>query len=438
MEGLEVRSYVEASNQVEVSVMKRIWRWTIFMIAGFALTACGGFLPLDNEVEAGTFGPAYQPEEHQSRTFDTLWTHIEDTYIYYETADVDWETIESRYSQRIETGLSNQEFISLLDELEGDLPEGSFLHQPRSERIEADLTDASTYDGIGAFIGFQEAEEPHIVILAVIEGSPAEAAGLKAHDSIFSIDSDPILLEEGLNAVNRIRGAAGSSVTLTVQSPGEERKQLEVERAKLTSTGKLETDVITGTNIGYLLFPPIGYEGIEQDIYESLQGMTASRELGGLILDLRIANSSRGWPLETLFSMFHGDAIGELYNRNQEQVVQVEAQDVFGSQSVPLVILIGENTSGFPEVFAASLQMNKRATLVGSPTSGDVETQSSFYLPDGSRIFVESTSFRLTNGTEIGQQGVTPDIPVEGGWDEVLPENDPVLDEAIEFLETDS
>ena len=261
---------------------------------------------------------------------------------------------------------------------------------------------------------------------------------MKAHDSIFSIDSDPILLEEGLNAVNRIRGAAGSSVTLTVQSPGEERRQLEVERAKLTSTGKLETDVITGTNIGYLLFPPIGYEGIEQDVYESLQGMTASRELGGLILDLRIANSSRGWPLETLFSMFHGDAIGELYNRNQEQVVQVEAQDVFGSQSVPLVILIGENTSGFPEVFAASLQMNKRATLVGSPTSGDVETQSSFYLPDGSRIFVESTSFRLTNGTEIGQQGVTPDIPVEGGWDEVLPENDPILDEAIEFLETES
>lgn len=418
--------------------MKRIWRWTIFMIVGLVLTACGGFLPLDNEEEAGAYGPAYQPEEHQSRTFDTLWTHIEDTYIYYETADVDWETIESRYSQRIEAGLSNQEFILLLDELEGDLPEGSFLHQSRSERIEADLTDAITYDGIGAFIGFQEAEEPHIVILAVIEGSPAEAAGLKAHDSIFSIDGDPILLEEGLNAVNRIRGAAGSSVTLTVQSPGEEQRQLEVKRAKLTSTGKLETDVITGTNIGYLLFPPIGYEGIEQDVYESLQGMTASRELGGLILDLRIANSSRGWPLETLFSMFHGDAIGELYNRNQEQVVQVEAQDVFGSQSVPLVILIGENTSGFPEVFAASLQMNKRATLVGSPTSGDVETQSSFYLPDGSRIFVESTSFRLTNGTEIGQQGVTPDIQIEGGWDEVLPENDPVLDEAIQFLENES
>ncbi len=418
--------------------MKRIWRWTIFMIVGLVLTACGGFLPLDNEEEAGAYGPAYQPEEHQSRTFDTLWTHIEDTYIYYETTDVDWETIESRYSQRIEAGLSNQEFILLLDELEGDLPEGSFLHQSRSERIEADLTDAITYDGIGAFIGFQEAEEPHIVILAVIEGSPAEAAGLKAHDSIFSIDGDPILLEEGLNAVNRIRGAAGSSVTLTVQSPGEEQRQLEVKRAKLTSTGKLETDVITGTNIGYLLFPPIGYEGIEQDVYESLQGMTASRELGGLILDLRIANSSRGWPLETLFSMFHGDAIGELYNRNQEQVVQVEAQDVFGSQSVPLVILIGENTSGFPEVFAASLQMNKRATLVGSPTSGDVETQSSFYLPDGSRIFVESTSFRLTNGTEIGQQGVTPDIQIEGGWDEVLPENDPVLDEAIQFLENES
>jgi carboxyl-terminal processing protease len=418
--------------------MKRIWRSTIFVILSLALSACGGFLPLDDDLEAGEFGPVYQPKEHQSRTFEALWSHLEETYIYYETADVDWNALEERYSQRIESGLSNDEFTSLMDQLEADLPAGSIVHQSRSERIEADLTDASTYDGIGAFIGFQEEEEPHIVILAVIEGSPAEAVGLKAHDSIYSIDGDPILLEEGLNAVNRIRGAAGSSVMLTVQTPGEEQRQLEVERAKLTSTGKLQTDVITGTNIGYLLFPPIGYQGIEQDVFASLQDMTTSRELGGLILDLRIANSSRGWPLETLFSMFDGGEIGELYNRDEEQVVQVQAQDAFGSQSVPLVLLVGENTSGFPEIFAASLQMNERATLIGSPTTGEVETQSSFYLPDGSRIFIESTSFRLIDGTEIGQQGVTPEILVEGGWDDIQAGNDPILDEAVQFLETES
>jgi carboxyl-terminal processing protease len=418
--------------------MKRIWRSTIFVILSLALSACGGFLPLDNDLEAGEFGPVYQPEEHQSRTFEALWSHLEETYIYYETADVDWNALEERYSQSIESGLSNDEFTSLMDQLEADLPAGSIVHQSRSERIEADLTDASTYDGIGAFIGFQEEEEPHIVILAVIEGSPAEAVGLKAHDSIYGIDGDPILLEEGLNAVNRIRGAAGSSVMLTVQTPGEEQRQLEVERAKLTSAGKLQTDVITGTNIGYLLFPPIGYQGIEQDVFASLQDMTTSRELGGLILDLRIANSSRGWPLETLFSMFDGGEIGELYNRDEEQVVQVQAQDAFGSQSVPLVLLVGENTSGFPEIFAASLQMNERATLIGSPTTGEVETQSSFYLPDGSRIFIESTSFRLIDGTEIGQQGVTPEILVEGGWDDIQAGNDPILDEAVQFLETES
>jgi carboxyl-terminal processing protease len=272
------------------------------------------------------------------------------------------------------------------------------------------------------------------VILAVIDGSPAEAAGLKAHDSIFGIDGNPVLLEEGLDAVNRIRGPAGSSVSLEVQSSGKPQRTVDVERAKLTSTGKLEAYNIVGTDYAYLLFPPLGYTGLDQDVFNSLQKLSADRELKGLVLDLRIANSSRDWPLDALFTMFHNGKIGELYNRSQKQTVEVKGEDVFGSQTVPLVILVGKNTNGFSEIFAASLQMYKRATIVGETTPGDVETQSSFYLPDGSRVFVASTSFRLSNGEEIGNTGVKPDVQIAASWDQVLPSDDPVLDQAIEIL----
>lgn len=406
------------------------------VLISLLLSACAGLIGVEEETSTGQYGPAYSPQEHQQRTFDALWQNLQDSYIYYEDADVDWDDLQAEYSAKINAGLTHEEFTSLIDELITDLPEGSFAYQSRADRLEADLADTATYDGIGAFVGFQEEDVPHIVILAVIEGSPAEQAGLKAHDSIFSIDGSPVLLEEGLSVVQRIRGPAGSSVSLDVQSPGMPKRTVDVERARLTSTGKLEASNIVGTNYGYMLFPPLGYDGLDQDVFNALQTLTTNRTLDGLILDLRITNSSRGWPLEVLYTMFGDGEIGELYNRTDTQPIELEGQDVFSSQTVPLVILVGENTTGFPEVFAGSLQMHERAVIVGAQTTGEVETSSTFYLPDGSRMFVQTTSFRLPNGVEIGNIGITPDFVVDASWDEIGSDHDPVLERALLILGT--
>ena len=258
-----------------------------------------------------------------------------------------------------------------------------------------------------------------------MEGSPAEKAGLKAHDSILEIDGTPIQLEEGITAINRVQGPAGSSVTLSIQSPGSTERSIDVKRGKLSSTGKLEASTIAGTNYGYLLFPPIGYSTLADDVTKSLQTFTTNRTLEGVILDLRIAGSTRGWPLEDLYNMFYHGAMGEFYNREKKQSVEVKGQDVLSSQKVPLVILVGQNTSGSPEILAGSLQMHKRATVIGETTPGAIEASSSYYLPDGSEAFIETTSFVLPNGDELGTTGVAPDISLQQGWDEVLPNHDP-------------
>lgn len=408
---------------------------SLILILSTVLSACIGLIPLDDKPATGDFGPAYSPEEHQIRVFEALWTHLQDNYIYYETADVDWDALNEKYLGRINSGLSNEEFTALIQELSTELPSGSLTYQSRDERIEAETSDLSTYDGIGAFIGFREDPVPHIILLSVIEGSPAEQAGLKAHDSIFKIDGNPIELEEGTNAVNRIRGPAGSSVMLDVQSPGTPERSVELQRAKLTSTGALESELIPETNYGYLLLPPIGYDNLMKDLLASLQSFTTNRTLDGLILDLRIAGSARGWPLEELLTLFHDGNVGEFYNnQNQKQAISINGQDQFSSQSVPLVILVGQNTTGSPEILAASLQAGDRAEIVGANTPGEIESTASFYLPNGSRVFIESASFRLLNGEELGNNGVQPDVVVEAGWDEVLPDADPVLEAAIEVL----
>jgi carboxyl-terminal processing protease len=406
------------------------------LLLSFGLSACIGLLPLEEEPVSGDYGPQYSLQEHQTRTFDALWANLQENYIYFDSADVKWEALRGDYQSRIDSGLTDKEFISMLGGLESDLPEGSLTYQSRAERIEGDIANDATYEGIGAFVGFDANPEPHIILLSIIEGSPAEKAGLKAHDSIFAIDGNPILLEEGIQAVERVRGPSGSTVTLTVQSPGKAERAVDVQRGKLTSTGKLETKQISGTNYGYLLFPPIAYDTLGEDVLAALQTFTTNQKLEGLILDLRIAGSSRGWPLEALFILFYDGTIGEFYNRSDSQSVQVTGQDAFGSQTVPLVILVGNNTQGFSEILAASLQMHKRATIIGATTPGAIETTSAYYLPDGSRIYVESTSFKLPNGDEVGNNGVSPDVQVEAGWDEILPNVDPVIDSAVEALES--
>ena len=405
------------------------------LILSFALSGCIGLMPLEDEPVTGEFGPRLSLQEQQTKTFEALWQSVEENYIYFETASVDWKSLRSQYQERIDAGLTADEFTALLDELEDELPAGSLLHETRAERIERETADTSTYEGIGAFVGFVEDPEPHIVLLDVIEDSPAEQAGLKPHDSVFEIDGNPVLLEEGLSAVDRVRGPAGTSVTLLIQSPGTPERSVEVKRGKLTTTGQLEAYNIVNTNYGYLLFPPVGYETLAADVVQSLEVFTSNRRLEGLILDLRIASSSRGWPLEALYTMFYDGELGEFYNRQNKQRIEVEGQDVDGSQEIPLVILVGENTTGLPEVFAGSLQMHKRATVIGEATPGGIESTSAFYLPDGSQAFIESTSFLLPNGEDIGTTGVIPDIRIPTGWDEVLPDRDPVLDRAIQHLD---
>ena len=100
-----------------------------------------------------------------------------------------------------------------------------------------------------------------------------------------------------------------------------------------------------------------------------------------------------------------------------------------------MIILVGANTSGSPEILAGSLQEYERAIIIGETTPGAIEATTTYHLPDGSRVFIETTSFRLRNGGDLGNSGVQPDYQIDAGWDDVYPKSDPVLEKAIELLE---
>jgi len=115
-----------------------------FMLLSLVLSACAG-LPSEEETAAADFGPGYSIQEHQVRTFDALWGHLQDEYVYFDGENLDWESIHDKYRTKITNGLTSEEFAALLNGLESELPNNSLMYQPRAERIETAIADLSTY-----------------------------------------------------------------------------------------------------------------------------------------------------------------------------------------------------------------------------------------------------------------------------------------------------
>lgn len=371
----------------------------------------------------------------QLQIFETAWEAVRDQYVRADYNGVDWNAVGDQYRARISAGLSDDEFAQAMRDMLAELPQGQASYQTRAERLEADSADTSQYQGIGAFIAFRTEPEPHVVILSVIEDSPAEQAGLQPHDSIYAIDGESVRADESETVATRIRGPANTSVTVTVQSPGGRRRNLTIPRGQITAADVLRGGEIPAAHVAYYRLPVVADPDMPQLIAQNLQELGAQSELKGVILDLRVSHAGgQGWPLGEMLTLFGDSALGEFYTRTTTETVTVEGQDLAGSQTVPLVILIGPDTQGSSEIFAGALQGAKRAVLVGLPTPGDVEGFSEIPLSDGSRLFLATSSFRTLDGADLALSGLKPNVTVSDDWDQVSVDNDPVLAAAVGLL----
>jgi C-terminal processing protease CtpA/Prc len=136
--------------------------------------------------------------------------------------------------------------------------------------------------------------------------------------------------------------------------------------------------------------------------------------------------------------MFTDGEVGWTVSRLDEQVAGVIGEDYHGSQNVPVVILIGPETNGQPEIFAASMQVMERATLLGLPTPGLVEGAQHYALPDGSQLTLATVTFVPSNGEQIGIDGVQPDIRVDAYWEAQLSGDDEVIEAALNYIRSNA
>jgi carboxyl-terminal processing protease len=250
---------------------------------------------------------------------------------------------------------------------------------------------------------------------------------------LLKVNGGPIRDAEGSSLT---RGPAGTSVTLTIQRPGEPPHDVTVTRREVTGSLPIDTCMFPGTRIGYILFPTLLDNTIADQTREALRQMTANGPLDGLILDNRVNGGGLGSVAQDIMSLFASGLQGYYISRDGQQPLDLQPEDIGGSQTVTLVVLVGRDTVSYGEIVSGVLRVAGRAVVVGEPTLGNVEQLWSYDFEDGSRAWIASATFEpLGQANGIWEEtGIIPDVAVLGQWDEFTEANDPGIAKALDLL----
>ncbi|MEJ2758867.1 MAG: PDZ domain-containing protein, partial [Anaerolineales bacterium] len=260
------------------------------------------------EVEA-TPTPTLVPlsKSEQLDIFEELWKIVDEEYLYADYNGLDWDQTRTDYQQKIEDGLSTPDFYVALDEMIFALNDDHsiYLNPQQVAAEEAEYAGNLDYVGIGVYISYLP-EKQRAVILLVFPDGPAEQAGLKARDSILAVNGVPLDDEEG-SAIDLLLGIEGTQVTITVQSPGENPREITLPRGRITSSIPVPHEVLLtpgGQHIGYLVIPTFTDSRIGDKVGEALEDLSADVPLDGIIIDNRLNTGGFDDVMATSLSYF--------------------------------------------------------------------------------------------------------------------------------------
>jgi len=353
-----------------------------------------------------------------------VYAQIEQGYV----DDVDEETlVDGAVRGMIEYGL-------------GD-PYSGYLPQSQYERALDDLS--GEFSGIGAEVGMENVDDPDdlqsctvvtatcaIVIVAPLEGSPAEAAGLRPGDRILEVDGTSTVGESLSTLVFEIRGEAGTDVTLTV-GRGDEELDITITRAVI-DLQEVSGELLDG-DVAYLRLSSFTDRStaLLRDELGSLldQGATA------IVLDLRGNPGGYIVAAQGIASQFlpEGELLFTVESGGDVQRWAAEAGGLATDPSIPLAVLVDGGAASASEIVAAALQETGRATVVGISTFGKNTVQIWNDLEHGGGLRLTTDRWFTPSHGSVAPDGVQPDV-VEEAAEDPTSEDDPQLDRALETL----
>jgi carboxyl-terminal processing protease len=371
-------------------------------------------------------------QSEQLRILRELGGVVKAIYIYPDYNGQDWNEIESRYRAKIETGLDTQSFYNemsaMIEEL-GD--EHSFFLSPQNvAESEAELRGDIEFVGVGIY-GQPDFERDRLIVVSTFPGSPAEYGGIQHHDSILLVDGQTI--DE--NFSNRLRGPQCSAVVLTVQSPGEAPREVMLLRYAIQGNVPIDARLVStgdGSKIGYIFIPSFFDETLPGQIKDALNQFGP---LDGLILDLRMNGGGSSSVTYPILEYFINGKLGQFVSRDSSRDLDIKANEIQNSQTVPLVVMVSQDTVSFGEIFAGVMQDSGRAQIVGETSLGNVEVLHGYDFEDGSQIWIAAETFiSAFSDTNWEETGIIPDVQAFAEWDTFYFETDPSIAAAINLL----
>ena len=259
------------------------------------------------------------------------------------------------------------------------------------------------YSGIGVYITFGPG---YPTITGTIPGSPAQKAGLLSGDQIIAVNGRDANGMTSDVATSLIQGKEGTKVTLTIKRGGA-TFDLSITRAEI-QVPSVRSTIIDDTVL-YVRIYSFG-SSTGADFASALSSNLSSSK--SMVLDLR--DNPGGFVDQATMVISDFVASGETFEEHGRNG-EVDRHSVSGDHpaaSIPLVVLVNGNSASAAEIVAGSLQVHRRAKLVGAKTFGKGSEQQDFPLRDGADLHLTIKRWYLPDGTTIDHVGLTPDLSV--------------------------
>jgi carboxyl-terminal processing protease len=287
-------------------------------------------------------------------------------------------------------------------------PHSSFL-KPEDYK-ELQIETEGKFGGIGIEITLRDGV---LTVVAPLEGTPADRAGLQSNDKIVKIDDHSTQDMSLMEAVQKMRGPKGTKVKLTIVREGE-RKPLEFELTRDTISIRSVRARNLEKGYGY-----IRISSFQSDTTSELRKALDQMEdkngpMQGLVLDLR--NDPGGLldqAVEVSDEFLDEGLIVYTGGRLEGQSMRFEAHKNTKPHAYPMIVLVNGGSASASEIVAGALQDHKRAVVVGEPTFGKGSVQTVIPLRDGAAIRLTTAIYYTPSGRSIQAKGIEPDVVVK-------------------------
>ncbi len=339
-----------------------------------------------------------------------------------------WDTLKKKHinSDKLDAQKMVYGAINGMLKATGD-PYTSFFDPEASKAFSEELE--GSFEGIGAELGVKD---NLLTVVAPLDESPAQKAGLRAGDKILKV-GDRIIADITIDeSVSLIRGKKGTEVKLTILSNGEtSTKEVSIIRDTIeVKSVKLE---FKDDNIALIEITKFG-ENTDKEFNAAVKTVLA-KNTRGIILDLR--NNPGGLLDKSILIASKMIPKGKVVVIEEDSAGKKENFSTTGGDSlssIPMVVLINEGSASASEILAGALKDDQGITLIGEKSFGKGSVQELIGLPQGSSIKITVAKWLTPNGDYIMDKGISPDIEVELTADDYNNNRDPQLDKALEIL----